>query len=239
MACDRVSPTNVLNAIHQSCGGRRRIHADVRVLDMNAPALPSLKSRVLPVVVIDQAAQAVPLAQALFAAGIDAVEITLRTPAALEAISLITHEVPAMQVGAGTVLSANDLDQVQHAGARFALSPGASPELLRAARTRDIPFIPGVATASEAMAARDQGFRLLKFFPAQALGGTATLRALAGPLQDIQFCPAGGLTAENASAYLALSNVALVGGSWVTPQDAIRSADWSRITALARHARSL
>lgn len=206
---------------------------------MNTPMLPAFKARVLPVVVIECVDQAARLADALLTAGIDAIEITLRTPAALQAISLIAREVPTMQVGAGTVLTARELAEVQRAGAQFALSPGATPELLEAARAAEIPFIPGVATASEAMAARDRGFRLLKFFPAQALGGVAALRALAGPLQDLQFCPTGGLTAENAPNYLVLPNVPLVGGSWITPPNAIQQGDWARIANLAQYASTL
>lgn len=206
---------------------------------MNPPMIPVFKARVLPVVVIERVEQAVPLSRALLTAGIDAIEITLRTPAALQAIAVIANELPAMHVGAGTVLTVHELAEVQRAGARFALSPGATSGLLEAASAVAMPFIPGVASASEAMAARDRGFRLLKFFPAQALGGATALRALAGPLRDLQFCPTGGLTAENAPNYLALPNVPLVGGSWITPLDAIRQGDWARIASLARHASTL
>lgn len=199
-------------------------------------ALPAFRTRVLPVVVIEDPAHAVPLAEALLAGGVDAIEITLRTPAALQAITAVARTVPGMCVGAGTVLGADDLRRVRDAGARFALSPGATPSLLDAAAAGPLPFVPGVMTAGEAMAARERGFALLKLFPAEQAGGPAMLRALAGPLADVRFCPTGGLTAANAASYLQLPNVALVGGSWLTPREALARGDWAAIAAIAREA---
>jgi 2-dehydro-3-deoxyphosphogluconate aldolase/(4S)-4-hydroxy-2-oxoglutarate aldolase len=197
-------------------------------------ALPAFRTRVLPVVVIETPAHAIPLAEALLAGGVDAIEITLRTPAALEAIATVARNVPGMCVGAGTVLSANELRRVRDAGAQFALSPGSTPTLLDAAAAGCLPFVPGVMTPSEAMAAREHGFKLLKLFPAAQAGGPAMLRALAGPLADVRFCPTGGLTAIQVSHYLELPNVALVGGSWLAPRAALEQGDWAAITALAR-----
>ncbi|WP_370681239.1 bifunctional 4-hydroxy-2-oxoglutarate aldolase/2-dehydro-3-deoxy-phosphogluconate aldolase [Comamonas sp. GB3 AK4-5] len=199
----------------------------------SATVLPTFSTRVLPVIVIDKLAQAVPLAQALLAGGVDAMEITLRTPVAMDAISAVAHAVPQMCVGAGTVLDAQDLHRVRDAGARFALSPGAGPDLLAAAAAGSLPFIPGVMTACEALAAREHGFGLLKLFPAEQAGGLALLQALAAPLADLRFCPTGGLTAGNAMDYLALPNVTLVGGSWLAPRAALAHGDWATITALA------
>lgn len=199
-------------------------------------ALPAFRTRVLPVVVIEQPAHAVPLAEALLAGGVDAIEITLRTPAALDAIAAVARAVPGLCVGAGTVLGTGDLRRVHDAGARFALSPGATPALLDAAAASPLPFVPGVMTASEAMAAHERGFTLLKLFPAEQAGGPAMLRALAGPLADVRFCPTGGLTAANAASYLRLPNVALVGGSWLAPRDVLARGDWGTVTALAQTA---
>jgi 2-dehydro-3-deoxyphosphogluconate aldolase / (4S)-4-hydroxy-2-oxoglutarate aldolase len=194
---------------------------------------------VLPVVTIDDANQAEPLARALLAGGIRTLEITLRTPAALDAIRAVAGALPEMMVGAGTVLSAGDLHAALKAGARFALSPGATPKLLRAARKAAIPFIPGVATASEVMRGLALGYRCFKFFPAEQLGGAAALSAFAGPLAEARFCPTGSITAEKAPAYLALDNALCVGGSWVAPADKIRSGDWAGIETLARRAAAL
>lgn len=202
-------------------------------------ALPAFRTRVLPVVVIEQPAHAVPLAEALLAGGVDAIEITLRTPAALDAIAAVARAVPGLCVGAGTVLGTGDLRRVHDAGARFALSPGATPALLDAAAASPLPFVPGVMTASEAMAAHERGFTLLKLFPAEQAGGPAMLRALAGPLADVRFCPTGGLTAANAASYLRLPNVALVGGSWLAPRDVLARGDWGTVTALAQTAMRL
>ncbi|HSN01474.1 MAG TPA: bifunctional 4-hydroxy-2-oxoglutarate aldolase/2-dehydro-3-deoxy-phosphogluconate aldolase [Rudaea sp.] len=194
---------------------------------------------VVPVVVIDDADSAVPLARALLDGGIRAIEITLRTPAALDAIRAIAKELPQAAVGAGTVLSANDLDAANAAGAKFAVSPGGTLALLDAAEASALPWLPGAATASEAMALAERGCGLQKFFPAEAAGGVDYLRSLAGPLPQIRFCPTGGVTAQNAPDYLRLQNVVCVGGSWLTPQSLVLARDWPAITALARAARAL
>ncbi|MFM9914460.1 MAG: bifunctional 4-hydroxy-2-oxoglutarate aldolase/2-dehydro-3-deoxy-phosphogluconate aldolase [Rhizobacter sp.] len=202
---------------------------------MKSPAqLPHFTSRVVPVVVIQHPAQAVPLAEALLAGGIDVIEITLRSDAALAAIEAIARALPAMNVGAGTVTRAAEVARVVGAGARFGLSPGFTPALLEAVIEAGLPFVPGVATASEAMVARDAGFGLLKCFPAAALGGIETLKAWSGPLPDLRFCPTGGVSAADFGHYLALPNVAVVGGSWLTPAAAMQSGDWAAITRLAR-----
>lgn len=193
----------------------------------------------MPVVVIEDVGAAEKLARALLAGGIRTIEVTLRTPAALDAIARIAHAVPEMIVGAGTILSAGDLDAAVNAGARYALSPGATPKLMKAARKRPIPFIPGVATSSEIMRGLDLGYTCFKFFPAEQLGGPAALKAHAGPLPAARFCPTGGITFEKARAYLALDNVLCVGGSWVVPKDKIEAGDWSGIEALAREAAAL
>lgn len=194
--------------------------------------------RVLPVVTIDNAESAPALARALLAGGITAVEITLRTPIALEAIRRIADEVPTIVVGAGTATRAADLVHARNAGAKFAVSPGLTGDLARAAHALDLPLIPGVATPSEALCARDAGFDLLKLFPAAAIGGLELLRALAAPLPNLRFCPTGGITPDTAQQWLALPNVACVGGSWLTPPAALRAHDWDRITTLAREATS-
>ncbi|MDE1959810.1 MAG: bifunctional 4-hydroxy-2-oxoglutarate aldolase/2-dehydro-3-deoxy-phosphogluconate aldolase [Xanthomonadaceae bacterium] len=194
---------------------------------------------VMPVVVIDDAAQALPLARALLAGGIRSIEITLRTPAALGAIRAIAAGVDGMAVGAGTVLSPADLEAAARAGAHFAVSPGSTPALRAATADRALPWLPGAATASEVMALREAGYRLQKFFPAAAAGGVALLRSLHGPLPDVRFCPTGGISAETAPDWLALSDVVCVGGSWLTPADRLRAADWRAIEALARQAVAL
>jgi len=196
-------------------------------------------SPVIPVIVIEDAAAAEPLARALLAGGLRSVEITMRTPAALDAIRAIRDSVPELIVGAGTVLSADDLDAAIAAGARYALSPGGTPKLMKAARKRDVPFIPGVATSSEIMRGLDLGYTCFKFFPAEQLGGAAALKAQASPLPAARFCPTGGVTLEKARAYLALDNVLCVGGSWIAPADKIRARDWSGIETLAREAAAL
>ncbi len=204
---------------------------------MNPPApLPVFQSRVVPVVVITDPAQALPMAQALLEGGIDVIEITLRSSAALAAIEAVARALPAMRVGAGTVTRASEVAQVLAAGARFALSPGATPALLDAARAAGLPFIPGVATPGEAMAARDAGFTLMKCFPAAQLGGVEVLKAWGGPLPELRFCPTGGVSLANMGQFLALPNVAMVGGSWLTPADAVQAGNWARITHLAREA---
>jgi 2-dehydro-3-deoxyphosphogluconate aldolase/(4S)-4-hydroxy-2-oxoglutarate aldolase len=189
--------------------------------------------------VIDDVAAAEPLARALLAGGSRTIEVTLRTPMALDAIARIAHAVPEMIVGAGTVLSAGDLDAAVNAGARYALSPGGTPKLMKAARKRPIPFIPGVATSSEIMRGLDLGYTCFKFFPAEQLGGAAAVKAQAGPLPAARICPTGGITLEKARAYLALENVHCVGGSWIAPADKIKAGDWAGIEALAREAAAL
>jgi 2-dehydro-3-deoxyphosphogluconate aldolase/(4S)-4-hydroxy-2-oxoglutarate aldolase len=207
---------------------------------MNQPVsvapLPPFRSRVVPVVVVEDAAHAVPMARALLAGGIDVMEITLRSSAALVALAAVVREVPGMHVGAGTVTRPHELTQVQAAGATFALSPGCTPSLLAAAQAAGLPFIPGVATASEAMLARDAGYTLLKCFPAGVLGGPDLLKAWAGPLPELRFCPTGGVSVGNLASYLSLPNVAMVGGSWLTPADTVRRGDWGSIEQLARQA---
>ncbi|MEY2685389.1 MAG: hypothetical protein RJA09_2533 [Pseudomonadota bacterium] len=198
--------------------------------------LPTFQSRVVPVVVVSDPAQAVPMAQALLAGGVDVIEITLRSAAGLAAIEAVARQVPGMQVGAGTVTRPHEVAQVLNAGARFALSPGCTPALLDAVAQAGLPFIPGVATPSEAMAARDAGYRLMKCFPAAQLGGVEVLKAWGGPLPDLRFCPTGGVSLANMASFLALPNVAMVGGSWLTPAAAVAAGDWQRIETLAREA---
>ncbi len=191
---------------------------------------------VMPVVVIDEERHAAPMARALLAGGVRVIEVTLRTPAAPAAIAAIAREVPDAIVGAGTVLTAADLGAAIAAGARFALSPGATPALLSAAASAPIPFIPGIATASELMAGIDAGFTHFKFFPAEQAGGAPAVKALGGPFADARFCPTGGIGPDQVSAYLSLANVLCVGGSWITPADKMRAGDWAGIEALARRA---
>ncbi len=195
--------------------------------------------RVVPVITIDRLADAVPLARALVAGGIRLLEVTLRTPAGLDAAAAIMAAVPGAVVGIGTVLTPADLSRAVAAGACFALSPGSTPALLEAAAEAPIPFLPGVATASELMAAAAHGFGTVKFFPATAGGGIPALRALAGPFPSAQFCPTGGISAANAADWLALPNVAAVGGSWLTPATEIASGRWDVIERLAREAAEL
>jgi 2-dehydro-3-deoxyphosphogluconate aldolase/(4S)-4-hydroxy-2-oxoglutarate aldolase len=191
---------------------------------------------VVPVMVIEKLSHAVPLAKALVAGGIRVLEITLRTPAALEAIRAICREVPQAVVGAGTVVTPHDLRAVEETGAVFAISPGLTPELLDAANRGAIALIPGISTISELMAGMARGFAHFKFFPAEAAGGISYLKAIAGPFPHITFCPTGGISVDNYRKYLDLNNVACVGGSWVAPADAIAREDWGRITTLAAEA---
>ncbi len=191
---------------------------------------------VIPVIVIERAEHAVPMARALFDGGVRVLEVTLRTPAALAAIAAIAQSIPDVIVGAGTVRSDADARAALAAGARFAVSPGISPRVAAACREIGLALLPGVATASEVMLAADHGFRFLKFFPASAAGGTAMLKAWASVFADVSFCPTGGITAASAPDYLALANVKVVGGSWLTPPDALAAADWPRIETLAREA---
>jgi 2-dehydro-3-deoxyphosphogluconate aldolase / (4S)-4-hydroxy-2-oxoglutarate aldolase len=194
---------------------------------------------VIPVIVIEHLAQAVPLARALIAGGVRVLEVTLRTPVALTAVRAIVDEVPEAIVGVGTLTRPEDMTEALEAGARFGVSPGLTPLLIEAARDSGLPLLPGVMTPSEIIAARLAGFRELKLFPAQQAGGVGMLKALAGPFPDMIFCPTGGVTAETAPEFLALSNVACVGGSWLTPQAALAADDWQAITALAKQAGAL
>jgi 2-dehydro-3-deoxyphosphogluconate aldolase/(4S)-4-hydroxy-2-oxoglutarate aldolase len=195
-------------------------------------------SPVMPVVVIDDAALAEPLARVLLASGISTIEITLRTPAALDAIRAIAKAAPEMVVGAGTVLNEDDLNAAIDAGARYALSPGGTRKLMKAARKAAIPFIPGVATASEIMRGIELGYTCFKFFPAENLGGVSALKALGGPLPAARFCPTGGIGADKVAAYLALDNVVCVGGSWIAPADKLKAGDRGMIETLAKQAAS-
>lgn len=194
---------------------------------------------VVPVVVIHDPADAVPLARALVAGGTPAIEVTLRTPAALDAIRAIATEVDGARVGAGTVLTPADLAAVARAGACFAVSPGATPALLEAADDSEIPLLPGAASASEVMQWLERGHTLQKCFPAAAIGGPALLRGWAGPLPAVRFCPTGGIRADTAADYLALPNVVCVGGSWLTPQNLVAARDWRAIERLASEAAAL
>lgn len=188
---------------------------------------------VIPVITIARLDDAVPLARALAGNGLPVLEVTLRTACALEAIARIAREVPDACVGAGTVLSGRDLQAVTAAGARFAIAPGATEALYDAAADCPVPLIPGIATAGELMRGLERGWRRFKFFPAESSGGVAALNAFAGPLPLARFCPTGGIDAARAPAYLALPNVACVGGSWMLPADAVQAGDWARIGALA------
>ncbi len=194
------------------------------------------RAPVLPVVVLEDAAKAVPLARALVAGGLPVIEMTLRSAAALPAVRAIAAEVPAAIVGVGTVTLACEFADAAAAGARFAVSPGFRPEFVAAARQAAMPWLPGVMTPSEVMAAVAAGYRVLKLFPAEPAGGIAMLRALHGPFPDVAFCPTGGIRPERLADYLDLPNVIAVGGSWITPADAVAAGDWNRIAALAKAA---
>jgi 2-dehydro-3-deoxyphosphogluconate aldolase/(4S)-4-hydroxy-2-oxoglutarate aldolase len=194
---------------------------------------------VMPVVLIDDAAHAVPLARALVAGGIRAIEITLRTGAALGAVQAIARDVPEAIAGVGTALSGADVLAAKGAGAKFIVSPGATPALLEAAIGSGLPFLPGIATASELMAGMAAGLSAFKFFPAAQAGGVEGLKALAGPFPHARFCPTGGVNAANAASYLALPNVACVGGSWIAPRELIAAGDFAKIEALALAAAGL
>lgn len=194
---------------------------------------------VIPVIVLNDVAHAVPLARALVAGGIRMLEVTLRTPQALACIEAIAREVPEAVAGAGTLRSAADARAAANAGARFGVSPGYTAALGQACRDLGLPLLPGVATGSEIMAAMEDGLTELKFFPAMQAGGPAMLKAWYGPFGDIRFCPTGGVSPGNAAEFLALPNVACVGGSWLTPSDAVAQGDWGRIEALAREASQL
>jgi 2-dehydro-3-deoxyphosphogluconate aldolase/(4S)-4-hydroxy-2-oxoglutarate aldolase len=194
---------------------------------------------VIPVIVIQHLKDAVPLAEALVAGGVRVLEVTMRTPVALQAIEAIAKAVPQAIVGVGTIRSAADARGAKDAGSLFGVSPGYTAEVGAACREVGLPLLPGVATASEVMAAQADGLSFLKFFPATAAGGIPMLKALAGPFPDVVFCPTGGITLETAPQFLALPNVMVCGGSWLTPVDAVAAGDWARITRLAREAAAL
>ncbi len=196
-------------------------------------------SPVMPVVTIRDIERAVPLARALVAGGIRTIEVTLRTPEAMEAVRVIAREVPEIVLGVGTVLSPKDLKDAAEAGAAFAISPGATPDLLEHARGGRLPYLPAIATASELMAGLERGFTAFKFFPASIAGGPAALKAFAGPFPGVRFCPTGGINAETAKDYLALDNVLCVGGSWIAPDKAIADGDFGTIEQLALKASQL
>lgn len=195
------------------------------------------RARVVPVLTITERAHAVPLARALCAGGLDVIEVTLRTPVARDAARDIMAEVPEAVVGLGTLLSPRDVDDAVQSGARFAVSPGATPALLAAAIAAGLPFLPGVATVSEALTAREAGFAVLKLFPAEAVGGVGLLQSMAAPLPDLKFCPTGGIDLRNLPDYLALPNVIAIGGSWLAPAGDLAAGAWDRITERAQAAR--
>ena len=194
---------------------------------------------VIPVIVLSDVAHAVPMARALVEGGIRMLEVTLRTPQALACIEAIAKAVPQAVVGAGTLRSKADAQAAANAGARFAVSPGYTSALGAACRDLGLPLLPGVATGGEIMAAQEDGFSALKFFPALQAGGSAMLKAWSGPFFDVKFCPTGGISLQNAADFLALPNVLCVGGSWLVPADALAQGDWARITTLAREAVAL
>ena len=196
-------------------------------------------SPVIPVIAIEAIEHAVPLAEALVAGGIINLEVTLRTQYGLDAIRLISEQVPGANVGVGTVCSAGEFDAAVEAGASFVVSPGQSDELFERALLTDVSFLPGAVTATEVMAAKSAGFTILKFFPAGTSGGAAAIKAFSGPFADIQFVPTGGIKPENAHEYLSLSNVRAVGGTWLTPTDLVKSGRWDEVEAIARQASSL
>jgi 2-dehydro-3-deoxyphosphogluconate aldolase/(4S)-4-hydroxy-2-oxoglutarate aldolase len=189
---------------------------------------------VIPVIVLDRVEQAVPLARALVAGGVRVLEVTLRTPAALACIEAIARQVPEAVLGAGTLRTADDVHAAKSAGCVFGVSPGYTSTMGQTCMAAGLPLLPGVATSSEVMQANADGFTFLKFFPATAAGGVALLKAFAGPFPDVAFCPTGGITPETAPQFLALPNVKVCGGSWLTPADALAAGDWARITALAK-----
>ncbi len=194
---------------------------------------------VIPVIVLHRVEDAVPMAQALVDGGVRVLEITMRTPVALQCMEAIARAVPQAVVGAGTVRSVADAEAAKKAGCVFAVSPGYTTPVGLACRDIGLPLLPGVATASEVMSANADGYQFLKFFPATAAGGIPMLKALGGPFPDVVFCPTGGITPESAPQFLALPNVKVCGGSWLTPQDAVDGKDWARITRLAREATAL
>ncbi|MEJ8596348.1 bifunctional 4-hydroxy-2-oxoglutarate aldolase/2-dehydro-3-deoxy-phosphogluconate aldolase [Helicobacter pylori] len=193
-------------------------------------------SPIVPVVVIEDLNDAVPLAQSLIEGGIPIIEVTLRSSCALEAIELIAKNVPKMRVGAGTILNLTQLEQVQNRGAEFLISPGLTIKLLEHAKKKDMPLIPGVSSSSEVMQALELGYSALKFFPAEYCGGVKLLNAFNGPFKGVKFCPTGGISADNMRSYLDLENVLCVGGSWLTPKDLIQNKEWDKITEICKRA---
>jgi 2-dehydro-3-deoxyphosphogluconate aldolase/(4S)-4-hydroxy-2-oxoglutarate aldolase len=208
-------------------------------MSMIEPLSLATHGPVIPVIVLQRVADAVPLAEALLAGGVKVLEVTLRTDVALACIEAIAKQLPEALVGAGTIRNAADARAARDAGSRFAVSPGYTREVGAACRDLGLPLLPGVATASEVMTAQADGHDFLKFFPAQQAGGIPMLKALGGPFPDVAFCPTGGITLETAPQFLALPNVRVCGGSWLTPADAVAQGDWARITRLAREASAL
>ncbi|GHP54093.1 ketohydroxyglutarate aldolase [Helicobacter pylori] len=196
-------------------------------------------SPIVPVVVIENIKDAVPLAQSLIEGGIQIIEVTLRSSCALEAIELIAKNVPKMRVGAGTILNPTQLEQAQNRGAEFLISPGLTIKLLEHAKKKDMPLIPGVSSSSEVMQALELGYNALKFFPAEYCGGVKLLDAFNGPFKGVKFCPTGGISADNMRSYLNLENVLCVGGSWLTPKNLIQNKEWDKITEICKRSLAL
>ncbi|PDW13299.1 keto-deoxy-phosphogluconate aldolase [Helicobacter pylori] len=196
-------------------------------------------SPIVPVVVIEDLNDAVPLAQSLIEGGIPIIEVTLRSSCALEAIELIAKNVPKMRVGAGTILNLTQLEQAQNRGAEFLISPGLTIKLLEHAKKKNMPLIPGVSSSSEVMQALELGYNALKFFPAEYCGGVKLLNAFNGPFKGVKFCPTGGISADNMRSYLNLENVLCVGGSWLTPKNLIQNKEWDKITEICKRALAL
>ncbi|GAA9928287.1 bifunctional 4-hydroxy-2-oxoglutarate aldolase/2-dehydro-3-deoxy-phosphogluconate aldolase [Helicobacter pylori] len=196
-------------------------------------------SPIIPVVVIENIKDAVPLAQSLVEGGIHIIEVTLRSSCALEAIELIAKNVPKMRVGVGTILNPTQLEQAQNRGAEFLISPGLTIKLLEYAKKKDMPLIPGVSSSSEVMQALELGYSALKFFPAEYCGGVKLLNAFNGPFKGVRFCPTGGISADNMRSYLNLENVLCVGGSWLTPKNLIQNKEWDKITEICKRSLAL
>ncbi|GAA7081710.1 bifunctional 4-hydroxy-2-oxoglutarate aldolase/2-dehydro-3-deoxy-phosphogluconate aldolase [Helicobacter pylori] len=196
-------------------------------------------SPIIPVVVIEDIKDAVPLAQSLIEGGIQIIEVTLRSSCALEAIELIAKNVPKMRVGAGTILNPTQLEQAQNRGAEFLISPGLTIKLLEYAKKKDMPLIPGVSSSSEVMQALELGYSALKFFPAEYCGGVKLLNAFNGPFKGVKFCPTGGISADNMHSYLNLENVLCVGGSWLTPKNLIQNKEWDKVTEICKRSLAL
>ncbi|GAA7701716.1 bifunctional 4-hydroxy-2-oxoglutarate aldolase/2-dehydro-3-deoxy-phosphogluconate aldolase [Helicobacter pylori] len=196
-------------------------------------------SPIVPVVVIEDIKDAVPLAQSLVEGGVQIIEVTLRSSCALEAIELIAKNVPKMHVGAGTILNPTQLEQAQNRGAEFLISPGLTIKLLEHAKKKDMPLIPGVSSSSEVMQALELGYNALKFFPAEYCGGVKLLNAFNGPFKGVKFCPTGGISADNMHSYLNLENVLCVGGSWLTPKNLIQNKEWDKITEICKRSLAL